>query len=214
MHHWLGPRQPAGCGDVMTGRGVDQILPEPGDPTLRESYLRDARWYVELAEAANGPIRRPVDFAWPWGDALNTAAEWAPKHRLINLETSITRHDGFALDKGIHYRMSPDNVPCLAEFGPDVCTLANNHVLDGRRGLADTLDALRRVGISTAGAGHDLCAAREPAIIPVDHTTRVIVLACGTGSSGIPSAWAATGNRSGIFRLPDLSDDTAPRSPA
>lgn len=117
---------------------------------------------------------------------------------------------GSALDKCIHYRMSPDNVACGAEFGPDMCTLANNHVLDfGRRGLADTLDALRRAGIRTAGAGHDLCAAREPTIIPVDHTTRVIVLACGTGSSGIPSPWAATGSRSGIFRLHDLSDDTA-----
>src|ERR1700736_1931151 len=26
------------CGDVMTGRGVDQVLPHPGDPELRERY--------------------------------------------------------------------------------------------------------------------------------------------------------------------------------
>ena len=31
------------CGDVMTGRGVDQILPHPGDPTLREPVVDDAR---------------------------------------------------------------------------------------------------------------------------------------------------------------------------
>ena len=52
-------------GDVMLGRGVDQILPHPGDPRLRERYVRDARTYVELAEDRNGPIPRPVDFAWP-----------------------------------------------------------------------------------------------------------------------------------------------------
>src|SRR5512146_1828514 len=91
------------CGDVMTGRGVDQILPHPGDPTLCERYQRDARRYVELAEAANGPIPRPVAFAWPWGDAVSTAAELAPDVRVINLETSITRHQGFAEGKGIHY---------------------------------------------------------------------------------------------------------------
>ncbi len=29
-------------GDVMTGRGVDQILPHPGDPTLHEPCMADA----------------------------------------------------------------------------------------------------------------------------------------------------------------------------
>jgi poly-gamma-glutamate capsule biosynthesis protein CapA/YwtB (metallophosphatase superfamily) len=197
------------CGDVMTGRGVDQILPHPGDPTLREGYLRDARGYVERAESANGPIPSPVDFAWPWGDALRTAANLAPDVRVINLETSITGHDGFAAGKGIHYRMSPDDVPCLTAFGPDVCTLANNHVLDfGRRGLGDTLDVLSEAGIHTAGAGRNLREARELAVVPVEHDARVIVLACGTGSSGIPPAWAATRTRPGVLRLPDLSDDT------
>ena len=57
-------------GDVMTGRGVDQILPSPGDPRLWERYVDDARTYVELAETASGPIPAPVDFAWPWGEAL------------------------------------------------------------------------------------------------------------------------------------------------
>ena len=31
------------AGDVMLGRGVDQILPHPGDPALREGYVHDAR---------------------------------------------------------------------------------------------------------------------------------------------------------------------------
>ena len=79
------------CGDVMPGRGVDQILPHPGDPELREAYMRDANAYVRLAERANGPIPRPAGFSWPWGDALPVLEEAAPAVRVINLETSVTR---------------------------------------------------------------------------------------------------------------------------
>jgi poly-gamma-glutamate synthesis protein (capsule biosynthesis protein) len=73
---------------------------------------------------------------------------------LINLETSITRADDFASGKAVHYRMRPANVPCLARLAPEVCTLANNHVLDfGRQGLADTLDAPRDADLRAVGAG-------------------------------------------------------------
>jgi poly-gamma-glutamate synthesis protein (capsule biosynthesis protein) len=37
------------CGDVMTGRGIDQVLPHPGDPRIHEFYMKSARGYVELA---------------------------------------------------------------------------------------------------------------------------------------------------------------------
>ena len=101
------------CGDVMTGRGVDQVLPHPGDPELRERYAGDARAYVRLAERADGRIPRPAGFAWPWGDALRVLEEAAPDVRVINLETSITRSRDFAPGKAVHYRMSPGNVPCV-----------------------------------------------------------------------------------------------------
>ena len=44
------------CGDVMTGRGIDQILPHPSDPTIYEPYMKSARGYVKIAEEVNGPI--------------------------------------------------------------------------------------------------------------------------------------------------------------
>ena len=44
------------CGDVMTGRGIDQVLPHPSDPTIYESYMKSARGYVDIAEEVNGPI--------------------------------------------------------------------------------------------------------------------------------------------------------------
>ena len=198
------------CGDVMTGRGVDQVLPHPGDPELRERHERDARAYVRLAERASGPIPRPAGFAWPWGDALRILDDLAPDVRVINLETSITASRAFAPGKAVHYRMSPGNLPCLAAARPDACALANNHALDfGRRGLADTLAALSGAGLRAVGAGRDAGAARRPVAVPVPGGGRVVIFSCGTGCSGIPAGWAATEARPGINLLPDLSDATA-----
>ncbi|UCH40718.1 MAG: hypothetical protein JSU67_03210 [Gammaproteobacteria bacterium] len=57
------------AGDIMTGRGIDQVLPHPGDPRLHESYVRHAGRYVGLAEAANGPIQKPLHCDALWGEA-------------------------------------------------------------------------------------------------------------------------------------------------
>lgn len=57
-------------GDVMTGRGIDQILVHPAGPLLHEPYVQDARRYVELAEQAHGNIAAPVDDAYIWGLAI------------------------------------------------------------------------------------------------------------------------------------------------
>ena len=143
------------CGDVMLGRGVDQILPHPGDPALPEPYVRDARAYVELAEPANGPIPAAGRLRLAVGRrAGRTSTEAAPDVRILNLETSVTRSDDFAPGKEIHYRMHPANLPALAAARPDVCVLANNHVLDfGRRGLDETLDALAARGAAGGGRG-------------------------------------------------------------
>jgi poly-gamma-glutamate synthesis protein (capsule biosynthesis protein) len=127
----------------------------------------------------------------------------------VNLETAVTESDDFDPGKGIHYRMHPDNVGCLTAAGFDVCTLANNHVLDfGRRGLVETLRTLERAGITTAGAGRDLQDARRPAVLPLTGG-RLIVGACGHGSSGIPVDWAAGDDRPGVEVLPDLRHETA-----
>lgn len=48
------------AGDLMTGRGIDQVLPHPGDPGLLEDWVHDAREYVRLAERVNGPVPAPV----------------------------------------------------------------------------------------------------------------------------------------------------------
>ncbi len=198
------------CGDVMTGRGIDQILPHPGNPTLHEPYVRDAREYVRLAEQVNGPISRPVNFEYIWGDALPELRQFGPDVRIINLETSVTSSDDIWPDKEVLYRMHPRNIGCITAAGIDCCCLANNHVLDwGHNGLSETLQTLDMAGISHAGAGGNAAEAAAPAVFDVAGKSRVLVFALGSTSSGIPSEWDATEKQPGVCLLPDLSMETA-----
>jgi poly-gamma-glutamate capsule biosynthesis protein CapA/YwtB (metallophosphatase superfamily) len=199
------------CGDVMLGRGIDQILPHPGDPRLYESYVKSAVTYVELAEKLNGPIPKPVSYEYVWGDALAELQSMQPHARIINLETAVTRNST-PEPKSINYKMNPDNMPCLTTAGIDCCVLANNHVLDwGELGLLETLDSLTAAGIRIAGAGRSVAQAEAPAIIEIAGMRRVLVFAFGSTTSGIPSDWAASDAKPGVNLLEDLSDRTVAR---
>lgn len=196
------------AGDVMTGRAIDQILPHPSEPRLREPFMNSALGYLRLAEQVSGPIPRPASFAYIWGEALEELARRKPDFRIVNLETSITTSEDW-LPKGINYRMHPDNVACLTAARLDCCVLANNHVLDfGPAGLIETLRTLSRAGIPTAGAGKNLEEARAPAILSLAGKPRVLVFGFGTPGSGIPRDWAATATRPGVNLLPDFSPAT------
>jgi poly-gamma-glutamate capsule biosynthesis protein CapA/YwtB (metallophosphatase superfamily) len=193
------------CGDVMIGRGIDQVLAHPCDPALHEGYAHSAMDYVSLAEAANGPIPRHADPWYVWGAALDEWTRAQPDGRIINLETSVTRSDDY-ISKGINYRVSPDNAECLAAAAVDCCVLANNHVLDwGRAGLSETLATLARLGIKTAGAGRNLGEAAAPALLDFHRKGRVLVFSLAFSSSGVPWSWAATRESSGVYVLSDLS---------
>src|SRR5512142_2654775 len=93
------------CGDVMTGRGIDQILPHPGDPRLFERCASSALEYVELAEATAGPIPRRVGFDYVWGASLGELERLRPDARIVNLETAITVSADAWPEKAVNYRM-------------------------------------------------------------------------------------------------------------
>ena len=184
-------------GDVMCGRGIDQILAHPCDPTLYEPWVRSALEYVKLAEQRNGPIPRRVDGPYIWGEALEILSE--ASLRVVNLETAVTNRGEPWPHKGIHYRMSPENLYCLTAAGIDCCVLANNHLLDwSYPGLEDTLESLTGVGIAGCGAGRHLAEAAAPAILDIGQGSRVIVVGLGATSSGIPDSWRATEDRPGV----------------
>jgi len=199
------------CGDVMLGRGIDQILLQPCNPALHEDYVDSALEYVQLAEVANGAIKRPVPPAYVWGAAIEELERAKPDARIINLETSITRSEEFD-PKGINYRMSPENADTLVAAHIDCCVLANNHILDwGRKGLFDTLATLRRLGVKTTGAGRTLKEAGAPATLPISGTGRVLVFSFASVTSGTPRNWAAAPGSAGINLLTDLSPATVDR---
>lgn len=194
------------CGDVMTGRGIDQILDHPSKPQLYEPFVNDARDYIYLAEAANGKIIYPVTMDYIWGDALTVWQELQPNAKIINLETTITQSDHCWPDKGIHYRMHPDNIDVLTTAGIDVCTLSNNHILDwGYEGLTDTLTNLKNAGIKFAGAGKNIKKAMQPAIFELNFKKRVLVFSISMSSSGVPENWGATTHVPGVY-CADLSE--------
>jgi poly-gamma-glutamate synthesis protein (capsule biosynthesis protein) len=200
------------CGDVMLARGIDQILAEPCDPKLYEPYIDDARDYVAIAETISGPIPRTAPPEYPWGDALAILDAARPDARIVNLETSITRGGKHDPEKQIHYRVSPTNAACLAAARVDVCTLANNHVLDwGPVGLADTLDTLDRLHVRRCGAGRDLDEALRPAVIELGERGRIAVFSVGCSDAGVPPRWSAADDRPGVHALADLGEDATRR---
>lgn len=197
-------------GDVMTGRGIDQIQRHPGDPALYESLVRDARDYVKLAERAHGPVPAPVAPDYIWGTALDEIERRRPELRLVNLETAITRSASPWPGKGVHYRMHPANIDCLTAARLDACALANNHVLDwGRDGLHETLQSLLQAGIHSAGAGADADAALAPAALALGGAARLLLFAWATPNSGVPTEWRARPRRAGIALLDGLDESAA-----
>ena len=212
-------------GDVMTGRGIDQILPTPSRPGLHEPWVCSAVEYVERAQEANGPIPRGVDPGYVWGEALDVLERESPDVGIGNLETAVTTTESPA-DKGIHYRMHPENVGVVATAPIHCWSLANNHVLDwGREGLLETLDTLEGAGLGHVGAGRDREQARSPGIVEVGVGAgpdpggvreagivpagrkggRVLVFAFAGPDCGVPPEWAAAADRPGVSFLPAYS---------
>jgi len=191
------------AGDVMIGRGIDQVMARSVDPLLYEEHIRDARGYVALAERANGPIPRPVAPDYVWGDALEAIYEAGADYRIVNLETALTTGSAAWPGKGIHYRAHPANAGVLQAARLDCCALANNHTLDwGEAGLFETLDSLGDAGLATAGAGRSLAEASAPVVLRragEEDGGRVIVVGLASTNSGAPMAWLAGDDRPGLW---------------
>ena len=196
----------------MTGRGIDQILPHPVDPRLHETGMPSARCYVERAARQHGALEAPVDFDSPWGALPEAIAAFAPALRLANFETVISTSDDAWPGKRYHFRMHPDNAPCLRAMRFDCLSLANNHVLDwGPAGLEHTVRSLHGMGIRTAGAGADEAEAAQPAVLALPGGGRVLVFAVATPCSHVAAAWAAGPGRPGVNLLGDFSDRSLAR---
>lgn len=112
-----------------------------------------------------------------------------------NVEGPLTDRGTPEQDKTYVFRSPPAVVStALKTAGFNVVSLANNHTLDyGTDGLAQTIETLDSAGILHTGAGADLMAARQPALLQANGQ-RVAILAY---SMTLPESFFAGPNKAG-----------------
>ncbi len=113
---------------------------------------------------------------------------------LANLEAPLARRGREFTDKKFRFLGDPQLAPALKRAGIHVVTLANNHSMDfGAAALSETMLNLEKAGILWVGAGSDLRAARQAAIVEVKGK-RVAFLGY---SLTLPEEFYATDSRAG-----------------
>lgn len=120
---------------------------------------------------------------------------------IINLETTITKHN-ISYPKVFNYKMNPKHLNVLEHV--DHANIANNHILDFyEKGMIDTIENLKKIGITYAGAGMDLDEARRPVVKKIKGIKVMIF-----GASDHYDYWAASDDSPGIWYInPTDSDD-------
>lgn len=153
------------AGDTMLGRAVAEQLRR--SPTARTLFAGEVRQALAEADLVVLNLECCIsDRGHPWPDPF----------------------------KPFFFRAPPAAADVLAELGVDCVTLANNHALDyGFDALADTRTLLERAGVRTAGAGPDVLAAREFAVLEAG-SVRLAVVAV----TDHPEDYAADEKRPGV----------------
>jgi poly-gamma-glutamate capsule biosynthesis protein CapA/YwtB (metallophosphatase superfamily) len=108
--------------------------------------------------------------------------------------------DDWTVNEGVVFSIDPAVLPHLRDtYGVDVATLAANHLFDrGTPGFLQTLEKFSQAGIPTAGAGVDLDAALEPALVDASGMTFAFV-----AFNEIPGSLEAGPGQPGVLWLRD-----------
>ncbi|KAF7596351.1 hypothetical protein BBP40_002095 [Aspergillus hancockii] len=143
-------------GDVMLGRLLDQLFPihvhNPEEASIISTFVKVY------------PSLKTYSHRSPWGSTLPLLH--ASDLNFINLETAVTTVDEPWPRKVFNYRMHPANLQVLTEAKIDFVNLANNHTLDfGVKGLAETIERVRSLGVAFAGVGSKAGGGREKAVL-------------------------------------------------
>ncbi len=77
-------------------------------------------------------------------------------HVVANVESSLTE-SGISSKMEISHLSSPNAWEWFKSVSADIWTIANNHILDcGESGMTDTIDAAKKCGAVTVGAGKNI----------------------------------------------------------
>jgi poly-gamma-glutamate capsule biosynthesis protein CapA/YwtB (metallophosphatase superfamily) len=98
---------------------------------------------------------------------------------IANVDTVLS-DKGTPVPKWANLRGPREAAGDLRTMGIDLIAMANNHAMDFRaEGMLDTLRAFDEAGLMHAGAGANLRAATEPAIVRAgDRTAAILAMAC------------------------------------
>lgn len=89
--------------------------------------------------------------------------------KVLNLEAPLTNSSKKLMKTGPCLKIAPVWSERLREFGVNVVTLANNHIMDySKEGFTDTLHELSNAGIAYVGGGTDLKDAGKPLYLEHD----------------------------------------------
>lgn len=170
--------------------------------TKAASYAASAAEEAELVISAVGDIMldgtaRPVMTEQGYDYPFVKMLPYFSGAQIIfgNVEGPLTDRGAPEEDKTFVFRSPPTKVgAALKAAGFNVVSLANNHTLDyGADGLMQTIETLDAAGILHTGAGADLMAARQPALIQVNGL-KVAILAY---SMTLPENFFAGKNKAG-----------------
>ncbi len=161
--------------------------PAAGPPPITITAVGDT-----MIGASAKPFTDELGFAYPFEAAAALLREG--ELTIANLEGPLTSRGHPEVEKRFTFRVAPESAGALRRAGIDAVTLGNNHILDqGRRGLADTLAALRSAGIAAAGGGMTEAEARRPARL-VRRGVRIALLSY---SNTFPEEFWAKGDAPG-----------------
>lgn len=147
-----------GSDDILSADALRQLLVGSGDPGL--SFLGGGDVML------GGRARKAVDefgIDYPLA-AVQPLLALSPIV-MANLEGPFAA-DARRVDRQFSYRVKPRLAAALPRAGVNVVTLANNHLVDcDRDGVTETMETLRRAGVSVVGAGANRIAAHAPVIM-------------------------------------------------
>lgn len=98
---------------------------------------------------------------------------------VINLEVALTEHDKGIEKFGPCLKAPLNTAKTLKSMGVTHCALSNNHVFDfGKKGLLDTMQAVKDAGMEYTGVGMDYEDSRKNIILEKNGETVCVIAVC------------------------------------
>ncbi len=181
-------------GDIMLDRGVAETLKIKG---------KGADFPFDGGRAEITGRTCCSSFGWKIPATRRTGGAGAVRTLIERADIAIANFENPAPNafryhtKGTVFSADPKLIKGLANVGIDWVGIANNHIRDaGGLGILQTIRNLDRYGIASSGAGKDLAAARQPAILEAGGV-KVAMLAYDT----IARSYTAGPDRIGSARM-------------